>query len=58
MDKDACLSVQLPSGSLRNALNLVDNPDLLGRKICLKGDIVEAYYGIPGIKNLTEYELQ
>ena len=57
-DKDACLSVQLPSGSLRNALNLVDNPDLLGRKICLKGDIVEAYYGIPGIKNLTEYELQ
>lgn len=58
MDKDACLSVQLPSGSLRTALNLVDNPDLLGRKICLKGDIVEAYYGIPGIKNLTEYELQ
>jgi hypothetical protein len=58
MDKDACLSVQLPSGSLRNALNLVDNPYLLGRKICLKGDIVEAYYGIPGIKNLTEYELQ
>lgn len=58
MDKDACLSVQLPSGSLRNALNLVDNPELLGRKVCLKGDIVEAYYGIPGIKNLTEYELQ
>ena len=57
-DKDACLSVQLPSGTLRNALNLVDNPDLLGRKVCLKGDIVEAYYGIPGIKNLTDYELQ
>lgn len=58
MDKDACLSVQLPSGALRNALNLVDNPELLGRKICLKGDLVESYYGIPGIKNLTEYELQ
>ncbi len=56
-DKDACLSVQLASGSVRNALNLVDNPDLLGRKICIKGDIVEAYYGIPGIKNITEFEL-
>ncbi len=56
-DRESCLSVQLPSGELRNALNLVDNPDLLRRKICLKGDIVEAYYGIPGIKNITEYEL-
>ncbi len=56
-DKDACMSVNLPSGDLRDALNLVDNPGLLGRKICLKGDVVEAYYGIPGIRNLTEYEL-
>ncbi len=56
-DKEACLSVQLPSGPLREALNLVDNPDLLGRKICLRGNIVEAYYGIPGLRNLTEYEL-
>lgn len=58
VDKDACLSVQLPSGELRDELNLVDNPGLLGRKVCLKGDIVEAYYGIPGIKNISEYELQ
>ncbi len=56
-DKEACLAVQLPSGSLRESLNLVDNPNLLGRKVCLKGNIVEAYYGIPGIKNITEYEL-
>ena len=56
--KSECLSVQLPSGEVRDALNLVDNPHLLGRKICLKGDIVEAYYGIPGIKNISEYELQ
>ena len=58
VDKNACLSVQLPSGELRDELNLVDNPGLLGRKICLKGDIVQAYYGIPGIKNISEYELQ
>ena len=56
--KSECLSVQLPSGDIRDALNLVDNPHLLGRKVCLRGDIVEAYYGIPGIKNISEYELQ
>ncbi len=56
-DKESCLSVQLPSGELRETLNLVDSPELLGRKVCLKGDIVEAYYGIPGMKNITEYEL-
>ena len=56
--KDACLSVQLPTGSIRDELNLVDHPELLGRKVSLKGDIVEAYYGIPGIKNITDYELQ
>ena len=57
-EKSSCLSVQLPSGELREALNLVDNPEILGRKVCLRGDIVEAYYGIPGIKNISEYELQ
>ena len=57
-EKASCLSVQLASGHFREDLNLVDNPHLLGRKICLRGDIVEAYYGIPGIKNISEYELQ
>lgn len=57
-DKASCMSVQLSSGVIRDDLNLVDNPGLLGRKVCLRGDIVEAYYGIPGIKNISEYELQ
>lgn len=56
-DRNYCMSVQLPSGELRDALNLVDHPSLLGRKVYLRGDIVEAYYGLPGIKNITEYEL-
>ena len=57
-DKYDCLSVQLVAGDIRDELNLVDNPQLLGRKICLKGDIVSAYYGIPGMKNISEFELQ
>ena len=56
-ERTGCLSVQLPAGELRDDLNLVDNPGLLGRKIYLRGDVVEAYYGLPGIKNISEYEL-
>jgi hypothetical protein len=54
-DKSSCLSVQINKGSIRDALNLVDNPSLIGRKVYLKGSIVEAYYGIPGIQNISEY---
>lgn len=54
--KASCLSVQLPDGEVREALNLVDNPGLWGKKIFVKGDIVAAYYGIPGLKNTDEYE--
>ena len=55
--KSSCLSVQLPAGELRDMLNLVDNPSLLGRRVYLRGNIVDAYYGIPGIKNISECEL-
>ena len=54
-DKSSCLSIQLQKGDIRDALNLVDNPDILGTEVFLKGDIVEAYYGIPGLQNITEY---
>ncbi len=57
-DKNSCLSVQLQKGNIRDALNLVDNPDILGKEVFLKGDIVEAYYGICGIQNITEYEFK
>ncbi len=57
VNRDVCISVQLPAGDLRDALNLVDNPNVKGRKIYLRGDIVDAYFGMPGIKNITEYKL-
>lgn len=57
-EKSAGLSVQLQKGAIRDALNLVDNPDLLGSQIYLKGDIVASYYGIPGIQSITEYQLK
>lgn len=56
--RDGCLSVQLQQGDTRDALNLVDNPQLLGKQVFIKGNIVPAYYGLPGIQQITEYLLQ
>ena len=56
--KSSCFSVQLSKESVRSAINLADHPDLIGRMVWLKGDVVEAYYGIPGLKNVTEYVLE
>lgn len=55
-DKQACISVQLSQGDIRDAVNLVDHPDNLGRQIFLKGDVVSSYYGIPGLQGLSEYK--
>lgn len=55
--KEECLSVELKKGILRDDVNLVSNPSNIGRKIWIKGDLTEAYYGIPGIKNISEYKL-
>jgi len=57
-DRDACMSVQLQKGDIRDALNLVDNPENQGRIVFLRGNIVEAYYGIPGIQGISEYILE
>lgn len=55
-DRSACISVQLAKGDIRDALNLVDHPENLGRQLYLKGDIVPAYYGLPGLQALTDFD--
>ncbi len=54
-DRSKCMSVQLPQGDIRDALNLVDNPGLLGTSVYLRGDIVESYYKLPGLQKLSDY---
>ena len=56
-DRSRCMSVQLSVGDIRSALNLVDNPSLLGRQVWLRGNIVESYYGLPGLQNLSDYRM-
>ena len=55
--RSSCMSVHLPAGSVRDRLNLVDNPHLLGCKVYLKGDIEASYFGLTGLKNTSEYQL-
>lgn len=57
VSRESCIAVQLPAGSVRDRLNLVDAPSLIGCKVCLKGDLVASYFGLIGLKNVTEYEV-
>lgn len=52
-----CIPVQLPAGAVRTALNLVDNPGNLGKKVKMNGSI-EKYFGVAGFKSVTEYEIE
>ncbi len=56
-DRESCIAVQLPDNDVREALNLVDNPGLLGKRVALKGNVVGAYFGLCGLKNTVEYVL-
>ena len=53
---DACLPVQLPSGSVRSVINLQNHPENLGKEVYLYGTI-EAYFGATGVKNVSDYVL-
>ena len=44
------LTVQLPSGAVRTGINLKGNPSVLGKEVLLAGTL-EAYFGVPGLKN-------
>ena len=56
--REECAAIELPStGDIRDAVNLVDHPDCLGRKLYVKGDI-ENYFGTPGVKNIKEFHLE
>ena len=55
--KEDCVAVELPKGSTRDALNLVDHPELRGQRVYVKGNLVESYFGTTGLKGTSEYKL-
>ncbi len=48
--------VQLPIGEVRTALNLVNNPENLGKLVKIRGNLA-AYFGEPGLRNASGYWL-
>ena len=55
--KASCIAVELPKGSVRDALNLVDHPELQGKRVYVKGNVVSSYFGTTGLKGTKEYRL-
>lgn len=49
-----CLAIQLPTGAVRDALNLVDNPSNYKKLVTLTGSL-EKYFGVAGLKSVTKY---
>ena len=56
--KASCVAVELPKGPVRDALNLVDHPDLVGTRVYLKGSLVTSYFGTTGLKSVSDYVLK
>ncbi|MDE5810898.1 MAG: hypothetical protein K2H61_01155, partial [Muribaculaceae bacterium] len=55
-DYTKCIGIQLPTGSVRSALNLAENPGNLGKEVSLYGDVMK-YCSGPGLKNTSKYVL-
>lgn len=51
-----CLAVQLQSGKVRDALNLVDNPGNYKKFVTLTGSL-EKYFGVAGLKSVSAYTI-
>lgn len=50
-----CIPVELPSGAIRTAINLQDNPSNLGKVVYLKGKI-KTYFTVAGLKSPSSYQ--
>ena len=55
-DISKCMPVQLPTGAIRAALNLQDNPDNYKKPVLLNGSL-EKYFGAAGLKSISDYVL-
>lgn len=55
-DVNNCFVVQLPKGQIRDEVELFAHPELYGKEIMFKGDILK-YFGIAGMKNTSDYSL-
>lgn len=55
-DASKILPVQLPTGVVRAALNLVDNPNLFKGEVTITGTL-SAYFSVPGLRSASAYKI-
>lgn len=51
-----CTPIQLPTGNIRAALNVVDNPSNKGKEVMIQGYLLK-YMGRSGLKNIADFIL-
>lgn len=51
------VAIQLPAGTIRNRVNLKDNPYMLGKDILIKGNLEQYLILFVGVKAPAEYEV-
>lgn len=56
-DYTQCVAVNLPTGDVRTAINLKDNPANLGKVVLLHGNI-KKYFNLPGFREADKFELE
>lgn len=56
-DYTKCVVVNLPSGDIRNVVNLRDNADNLKKVLSVKGNVAR-YFAVPGVRDLTDFNLE
>ncbi|MDD2596037.1 MAG: DUF6359 domain-containing protein [Bacteroidales bacterium] len=56
--RERCFSVELSKTAVKSALNLVSNPGNLGKKVFLKGEIVSSYFGLAGMKKVSDFKIE
>lgn len=55
--KEKSMAIELPDGAIRKALNLVDHPENLKKPLTVTGVVVESYFGYPGLKHVTAFQI-
>lgn len=53
-DKDDCIILELKRKNIVSTINIMSNPDNVGRKVFVKGEIVPSYFGVVGVKNISD----
>ncbi|MDR1592702.1 MAG: DUF6359 domain-containing protein [Prevotellaceae bacterium] len=56
-DYTNCVAVNLPSGNIRNIVNLRSNTGNLKKMLAVKGNLAR-YFAVPGVRDLTDFDLE